>query len=95
MSDQSDKQEEATPRKLTEARKKGQVPRSSDVPTALSLVLVVLYFWLSWDWLKVQLKEMLEVIPYLVTIDFYQALSLVFDVIVKKPYLALCCLFHY
>ena len=84
MSDQSDKQEEATPRKLTEARKKGQVPRSNDVPTALSLVIVVLYFWLSWDWLKVQLKEMLEIIPYLVSIDFYQALSLVFDVIVKK-----------
>lgn len=40
MSDQQDKSEEATPHKLEEARKKGQVPRSQDL---LSLVMVLTF----------------------------------------------------
>lgn len=41
------KTEEATPKKLQDARKKGQVPKSSDFNAALCLLAGVLYFYLA------------------------------------------------
>ncbi|KMJ50298.1 flagellar biosynthesis protein FlhB [Vogesella sp. EB] len=47
-----DKTEKASPHKLREARKQGQVPRSKDVATAVGIVVAVwLSFWQMPDWL--------------------------------------------
>lgn len=47
-----DKTEKASPHKLREARKQGQVPRSKDVATAIGIVVAVwLSFWQMPDWL--------------------------------------------
>ncbi|UZE26169.1 EscU/YscU/HrcU family type III secretion system export apparatus switch protein [Pseudomonas sp. B21-056] len=44
MSDQQDKSEEATPYKLEEARKKGQVPRSPDLLSLIMLLTFLMVF---------------------------------------------------
>ena len=41
-----EKTEKATPRKLQDARKKGQVAKSQELPSALILLLVVLLLWM-------------------------------------------------
>ncbi len=51
MSGQSsgEKTEQPTPKKIRDARKKGQVARSQEVVTSATLLAVILYIWLSWD----------------------------------------------
>ena len=47
-----DKTEKATPHKLRQARKQGQVPRSRDLAAALGLLLALkLAFWMMPQWL--------------------------------------------
>lgn len=47
--DKSRNTEKATPKKLRDARKKGQVPKSKEVVSAFMLVGVVIYYWLTWE----------------------------------------------
>lgn len=51
MSDQpsGEKTEQPTPKKMRDARKKGQVARSQEVVTTLSLASAVAWIWLSWN----------------------------------------------
>ena len=48
--DDTERTEEATPRKREEARKKGQVPKSRDLSTAILLLSVILFFYLAGDY---------------------------------------------
>ncbi len=48
--DDTERTEEATPRKREEARKKGQVPKSRDLSTAILLLSVILFFYLTRDY---------------------------------------------
>lgn len=77
----SEKSEKATPKKLREARKRAQVPRSKDIPSVILLLFAALYIWLTWDWTLEQLKEMFLVVPQLIGMNFYQALSTGFTAI--------------
>ena len=79
----SEKSEKATPKKLREARKRAQVPRSKDIPSATQLLFAALYLWLTWDWTVEQLKEMLLVVPQLINMDFTQALRTGFEAILQ------------
>ncbi|MBM7854224.1 flagellar biosynthetic protein FlhB [Desulfohalotomaculum tongense] len=55
-----EKTEKATPKKLQDARKKGQVPKSADFNAALCLLAGVIYFYISRDTLAQQVQEMLN-----------------------------------
>lgn len=54
--DQNSKTEEATPKKLRDARKKGMVSKSEEVVPLIMIVLAILYFWFGWDWFIGQIK---------------------------------------
>ena len=49
--DKSRKTEKATPHKLRQARRKGQVARSREIVSTAMLLVAALYFWVAWDWL--------------------------------------------
>lgn len=81
MSDSSEKTENATPQKLREARKRGQVPRGNDIPATLTLLFATLYLWLSWDSMVESFKAMLLVTPQLLGKDFHQTLPAAIETI--------------
>ncbi|MBK8453153.1 MAG: EscU/YscU/HrcU family type III secretion system export apparatus switch protein [Thiofilum sp.] len=80
----SEKTEDATPKKLRDARKRGQVARSKDIPSALILIAIILYFVLSWNTILENLKETFNVISTLLSYDFGVALSGSLKVINEK-----------
>jgi type III secretion protein U len=51
----------ATPKKLRDARKRGQVSRSRDAVAAIATVAAMLYLWLGWSWINERLIQMLTV----------------------------------
>lgn len=71
----SDKTEKATPQKLRDAKKKGQVPSSKDVPGTLILATVTLYLWVMSDWILAKMAELYIISYQLPTLPFNQALS--------------------
>jgi type III secretion protein U len=79
-----EKTEKATPQKLKDARKDGQVARSTDIPSTLTLLFAVLYIWLTWESTQEQLKAMFSIIPQLYTMEFRQALQVGFESIVVR-----------
>lgn len=82
-----EKTEEATPRKLEKSREQGQVPRSNDPPSALILLFAVIYMWLAWDWIQDQLKQMIDIVPQLYTMNFHQAMLTGFGAIMQHAML--------
>lgn len=52
-----EKTEEATPKRLREARKKGQVPKSRDVSTIMVLIAVFFFLAIAVGWMGMQLQE--------------------------------------
>ncbi|MDD5394825.1 MAG: EscU/YscU/HrcU family type III secretion system export apparatus switch protein [Thiothrix sp.] len=84
-----EKSEKASPRKLDKAREKGQVARSTDIPSTFVLVVAVLYIWASWDWTVEQLKEMFLIVPQLYTLEFHQALLVGIDSILQRGLFAI------
>lgn len=56
-----EKTEEATPKRLREARKKGQVPKSRDVTTIVVLICVLASLGFMVGWIGLQLKELMKI----------------------------------
>lgn len=52
-----EKTEDATPKRLREARKKGQVPKSKDVSTILVLIAVFFFMAVTVSWIGLQIQE--------------------------------------
>ena len=71
----SEKTEKATPQKIRDAKKKGQVPNSKDVPAALILLASTIYLWVMSDWMLAKMAELYIISYQLPTIPFNQALS--------------------
>lgn len=71
----SDKTEKATPQKIRDAKKKGQVPNSKDVPGSLILLAITIYLWVMGDWILVKMAELYIICYQLPTVPFNQALS--------------------
>jgi flagellar biosynthetic protein FlhB len=72
MADESDsatKTEEATPRKLEEARKRGEVAKSVDVPAFASLAAVAGFIAILGGWMARNLAEQLQ--PFIAHADAY------------------------
>ncbi|WP_244834847.1 fused FliR family export protein/FlhB family type III secretion system protein [Clostridium sp. BJN0001] len=55
----ADKTEEATPKKLSDARKKGQLPRSKDVNVAITMLACTLLILVLWDSLTNGFKDVI------------------------------------
>jgi flagellar biosynthetic protein FlhB len=55
-----EKTEEATPKRLREARKKGQVPKSRDVTTIVVLICVLAFLAFGVGWIGIQLRELMR-----------------------------------
>lgn len=55
-----EKTEEATPKRLREARKKGQVPKSRDVTTIVVLIAVFFFLALAVGWTGLQIRELMK-----------------------------------
>ncbi|WMP16353.1 EscU/YscU/HrcU family type III secretion system export apparatus switch protein [Thiothrix lacustris] len=79
-----EKTEEPSSRKLKKAREKGQVARSNDVSSALTMLFVILYFFAAWDWIVAKFMEMFDIIPMLYTMPFPQALEVGFKAILEN-----------
>lgn len=71
----SEKTEKATPQKLRDAKKKGQVPNSKDIPSALILLSLTIYLWVMGDWILAKMAELYIISYQLPTLPFNQALS--------------------
>lgn len=78
-----EKTEDATPKKLRDAKKKGQISSSKDVPPAFIMLVGALYFWLAGAWLLEKLVELFILIPSLQVLPFPQAVGTVSDIMVK------------
>ncbi|MEY4939214.1 MAG: hypothetical protein RIQ93_949 [Verrucomicrobiota bacterium] len=62
----SEKNEQPTAKKLRDARQKGQVAKSQDVTTTVLMISLFASIGLMWDWMLVQLKELV-----LLPVSFY------------------------
>ncbi len=72
--DKSRKTEPATPKKLRDARKKGQVAKSKEVVSFFMLLGVVVYFWLGWETLFHHLAQLFDVPQLVYRLPFDRAL---------------------
>ena len=96
--EQSSKTEEPTPKKLRDAKKKGQVARSEELVPLMMIVLAVLYFWFSWDWFTAEIKEYMSAVgTFAYDRDFRHALDTTLSVWLNKiilgimlPFTGLC-----
>ena len=79
----SEKTEKATPKKLRDARNKGQVAQSKDIAPAFMMLVAAIYFMIMGKWLLGQMIELFVAIPYLQTLPFGQALSAGTDLVVR------------
>jgi type III secretion protein U len=77
--DKSQKTEKPTNKKLTDARKKGQVSKSKDIVSTLSLAAVLLLIWLSWNSMTVMIEELIIHSISAANVPFEQALSQMLD----------------
>jgi len=84
-----EKTESASHRKLEKARERGQVARSTDMPSTLVLVVSIFYLWFTWDWTVQQLREIMLLTPKLFVMDFHQALQAGFQTIIYEPLLTI------
>ncbi|EAV41331.1 translocation protein in type III secretion [Stappia aggregata IAM 12614] len=79
-----EKTEQPTHKKLRDARKKGQVARSQDLVTTISLLGVIAYLWLAWDYNFAKFVEMLDIVAALHGAGFrasaFNALQAMFDI---------------
>ncbi len=78
-----EKTEKATPKKLRDAKKKGQVARSNDIPPAFIMLVGTIYFWLAGGWLLEKMVELFILIPGLQTLSFTQAVGNATDIFVE------------
>lgn len=71
--DSGEKTEEPTPKKERDSRQKGQVARSQEVVTTLSLFAVIAYIWFTWNLTIDRLIGMMDQIAVFATLDFHAA----------------------
>lgn len=79
-----EKTELPTPKKLRDARNKGQVANSKDVGSTALLVALFVYFLAAWDWMFQILQEMLVLPAEFYNQPFGDALHSVLDGVVGR-----------
>lgn len=79
-----EKTEEPTPKKLRDARKKGQVAKSNDINSTALLIIIFAYIGVIWNSLIRDLREMLILPSYYYDVPFFQALNNVWGGVITK-----------
>ncbi|MGY0215956.1 type III secretion system export apparatus subunit SctU [Endozoicomonadaceae bacterium StTr2] len=79
-----EKTEEPTPKKLRDARKKGQVAKSKEVSGTVGMVAVLGLLWAMSDTYMNAIKEMLLLPPSVYNEEFLEALELVVEGILEQ-----------
>jgi len=88
--DKDSKTEEPTPKKLRDARKKGQIARSDELVPLMMILLAILYFWFAWDSFSGHIKEyMIAVSEFSYDRDFQYALDATISIWFNKIILGL------
>lgn len=82
--DSASKTEKPTPKKLRDARKKGQIAKSKEVVSTLSLLVAGLYFWIAWDWLNGLLREIILLPAQVVGLSFSEGLQIMTNQIITS-----------
>ncbi|PJE80012.1 Yop proteins translocation protein U [invertebrate metagenome] len=85
----SEKTEQPTPKKLRDARKKGQVAKSKEVSGTLGLIAVISVIWAMSDDYMTSIQEMLILPADVYNDDFKIALKIVVDGILRESILLL------
>ena len=80
MASNSDKTEQPTPKRLRDARKKGQVAKSKEVSSAAVIVSLMLFLWAGSDFYLNKFEELLDTPIWLESVTFEAA----FNVMVKE-----------
>ena len=75
MSESGDKTEDPTPKRLRDARNKGQVAKSKEVPSALVIVFAMLFLWGASDFYLEQLDRLLNLPIWIEGITFQAAFT--------------------
>lgn len=83
----SEKTEEPTAKKLRDARQKGQVAKSQDVTTAVLMCSLFAAIAVLWDWMILQLKELILLPAAFHGVPFAQALPAVINGVLLKTML--------
>lgn len=78
----SEKTEPATPKKLRDARKKGQVAQSKDFAPAFIMLFGMLYFWIAGQWMLNMMMEIFIAIPSMQNRPFLAAVSDSVDIVI-------------
>lgn len=76
----SEKTEQPTPKKLRDARKKGQVAKSKEVATCAAIVGLMVLLWLALPYYMERLKILVQVPAQFFEADFDQAMTTCFKV---------------
>ncbi|HET6467223.1 MAG TPA: type III secretion system export apparatus subunit SctU [Geminicoccaceae bacterium] len=79
----SDKTEPPTPKKLRDARKKGNVAHSKEVVTTALTLALFGYFWASWSGFVQRMQEILVFPPQFYRMEFRDAIAYSFDIGLK------------
>ena len=72
-----DKTENATPKRLKDAREKGDVPKGPDLTSTLSLAFNMALIWLTWRYCTERVVELTDTIFTSIGDDFEQVLPLI------------------
>ncbi len=72
---QGEKTEEATPKKLEDARKKGQVWQSKEIVSAATMLGAYIYFFVAWDTVLADLLELMVIPEKYLAFPFRDALA--------------------
>ena len=79
--DKSSKTENASPKKLRDARKKGQVAKSKDVVSTTILIFLFIYFVVAWQSIEDHLKILILSPKEFILLDIKSAIITLMDVI--------------
>lgn len=82
--DTNSKTEKATPKKLRDARKKGQVAKSKDIVSTMILLLLFTYFMFFWNSIQNNLETLLLFPSQVLLLDFSVAISNFLQVIYQS-----------
>lgn len=78
-----EKTEDPTPKRLADARKKGQVAHSKDVVAAALTVALFGYLWVSWNGFVERMTELLVFPPQFYEMPFSQGIKYSFDLVIE------------
>lgn len=87
--DKSSKTEKATPKKLRDARKKGQVAKSKDIVAATILIFLLIYFLVAWDSIQGHLKATMLSPKQFMLLDIHVAIVRTVEIIYRDAFLGI------